>query len=227
MSRKPTSVVRATSVPAHLLGYGSKVVARPPVLMRRGCSGSLEGVRVRSHNPSFSANDLILNPDFMPQAKVGDVLRIWSPADETCMVLLLVSDLSRVKGNVQISVGQHIADLVALPEVVNSQLVAAADRSRYRVELLALSIKGLYAGRGEMYALTGSLRWKPLYLRQNIAQAGLRVTVSALLGGLEPGRTGIVDPLTKVVFRSKSARFFLFVQVSRSVRFAGFPRNVH
>ncbi len=58
------------------------------------------------------------------------------------------------------------------------------------------------------------MRLKPVYVRQNISQAGLRVTVSALHGGPEPGRTGIVDPLTKVVFRSKSARFFLFVQVS-------------
>lgn len=64
-----------------------------------------------------------------------------------------------------------------------------------------------------MRKLTTMLHGKPLFLRQPITVSGLRVHVSQMWSG-RPLATGIVDSNTKVVFRSKSARFFLFLQVS-------------
>lgn len=96
-------------------------------------------MRLRSHGPTFSANDFVLNPELLPTAKVGDIIRIWSPDDETKMMLLLVTDLAKVKGNVQLSVSQYIADLFVLPETVKCEVVVRPEL--YRLEFVVMSVK--------------------------------------------------------------------------------------
>jgi hypothetical protein len=174
-------------------------------------------VRLRSHAPTFSSQDLIVNPDVF-NCKIGDILSIASPATGAGnlprLLLLQVTDTSKVKGNVQISVCNYISEMFSLPETVRCQVVR--DASVHHVDFVALSIKGTYAGRGEMHKLFTSLIGKPLYLRQTITLAGLRVQVSSIWKG-ENKMSGIVAPHTKVVFRSKSARLFLFLQISREM----------
>ena len=169
-------------------------------------------VRLRSHAQTFSTQDLIVNPEVFA-CKIGDIMRIAS-LDDTKGILLQVTDTSKVKGNVQVSICNFIGELFSLPETGRCQIVQ--DPSSHHVDFVALSVKGTYVGRGEMHKLVTSLNGRPLYLKQTVSLAGLRVQVTSIWHG-QPRMAGIVGPNTKVVFRSKSARLLMFFQVSREM----------
>lgn len=71
-------------------------------------ASSVVEVRLRSHAQTFSSQDLIVNPDVFA-CKVGDIMRIASPDDKKYL-LLQVTDTSKVKGNVQVSISNFIGE---------------------------------------------------------------------------------------------------------------------
>lgn len=76
-----------------------------------GGLGITAEVRLRSHGPTFSTQDLVVNPDVVA-CQVGDVLRLAS-LDDSKGILLQVSDTSKVKGNVQVSIANYIGTAIS------------------------------------------------------------------------------------------------------------------
>ena len=72
-----------------------------------------EAVTVLVHEPGWSEEELLVNPQSFPDVKVDDYLELVSPDDPECSVVLRVRSLSDVKGNMQVSILKDVAQVLS------------------------------------------------------------------------------------------------------------------
>eukprot|EP01113_Clastostelium_recurvatum_P024750 TRINITY_DN2956_c0_g3_i1.p1 TRINITY_DN2956_c0_g3~~TRINITY_DN2956_c0_g3_i1.p1 ORF type:complete len:1621 (+),score=302.44 TRINITY_DN2956_c0_g3_i1:34-4896(+) len=210
------------------------------------------------HEPHFSKEDLVINPDAFPGAKIGDIIEIvslppegeaassnsaiggsatsqntgsghvlnasMSPAPSSVMpssvgakrLCLAIKTLTAQKGALQVSISQYIAsvfDFVARRDVY-AHIIPP---EKAAVDFVEVSFKDQYIGRSDMWRLKLNMQNTCVYLLQKLSFACIRAQVEAIIGKGEPVSSGLITENTKFVFRSRSARFIVFVQLSREM----------
>uniref|UniRef100_A0A2K5IKH0 DEP domain-containing protein n=1 Tax=Colobus angolensis palliatus TaxID=336983 RepID=A0A2K5IKH0_COLAP len=171
------------------------------------------------HKKGFGGSDdeLVVNPKVFPHIKLGDIVEIAHPNDEyrlEYMDLLFQNVLSEpdtVSVLETISVDQTVTQVFRL-RPYQDVYVNVVDPKDVTLDLVELTFKDQYIGRGDMWRLKKSLVrcafFESLLLFSIIAQAG------ELWVKNEKVMCGYISEDTRVVFRSTSAMVYIFIQMS-------------
>ncbi|TAQ86963.1 hypothetical protein B7494_g4723 [Chlorociboria aeruginascens] len=120
--------------------------------------------------------------------------------------------------NLEISVARHIADVFCLRHRSNV-LISTVDSSTTSASHVELSFKDEYLARSDMWRLVvGELSNKAVYRGQKILFLGtVKAQVTAVFVNGHKVQSAFFSINTKPIFRSESARYVLFIQMSREM----------
>ncbi|KAI8062508.1 hypothetical protein BC940DRAFT_261795 [Gongronella butleri] len=182
------------------------------------------------HDPSTTSfhQDAVVNPDAFPTIQDGQLLRLHfarsqnnGPHVEPIIVKAAVADREAIgrQQQLQISLCKDIADRLQL-RFRKEVFIELIDTSMPGVVLdhVELGFKEQYLGRSDMWRLQQHLASSCVYLEKKILFAGsIKTTVKKLWSGDNEVFSGYINDHTKIVFRSGSAKYFLFIQMSREM----------
>ncbi|XP_026229880.1 GATOR complex protein DEPDC5 isoform X4 [Anabas testudineus] len=167
------------------------------------------------HKKGFGGSDdeLVVNPKVFPQVSLGDIIEVAHPTDEYSPLLLQVKSLKEDLQKETISVDQTVAQAFKL-RAYQDVIVNIVDPKDVTLDLVELTFKDQYIGRGDMWRLKKSLVSTCAYVTQKVEFAGIRSQVSELWVKGEKVTCGYISEDTRVVFRSTSAMVYIFIQMS-------------
>ncbi|XP_038139491.1 GATOR complex protein DEPDC5 isoform X2 [Cyprinodon tularosa] len=167
------------------------------------------------HKKGFGGSDdeLVVNPKIFPQVNLGDIIEIAHPTDEYSPLLLQVKSLKDDLQKETISVDQTVAQAFKL-RAYQDVIVNIVDPKDVTLDLVELTFKDQYIGRGDMWRLKKSLVSTCAYVTQKVEFAGIRAQASELWVKGEKVTCGYISEDTRVVFRSTSAMVYIFIQMS-------------
>nr|XP_020475229.1 DEP domain-containing protein 5 isoform X3 [Monopterus albus] len=167
------------------------------------------------HKKGFGGSDdeLVVNPKVFPQVSLGDIIEIAHPTDEYSPLLLQVKSLKEDLQKETISVDQTVAQAFKL-RAYQDVIVNIVDPKDAMLDLVELTFKDQYIGRGDMWRLKKSLVSTCAYVTQKVEFAGIRAQASELWVKGEKVTCGYISEDTRVVFRSTSAMVYIFIQMS-------------
>ncbi|KAM3865836.1 GATOR1 complex protein DEPDC5 [Diretmus argenteus] len=167
------------------------------------------------HKKGFGGNDdeLVVNNKVFPQVSLGDIIEIAHPTDEYSPLLLQVKSLKEDLQKETISVDQTVAQAFKL-RAYQDVIVNIVDPKDVTLDLVELTFKDQYIGRGDMWRLKKSLVSTCAYVTQKVEFAGIRAQASELWVKGEKVTCGYISEDTRVVFRSTSAMVYIFIQMS-------------
>ncbi|XP_056149958.1 GATOR complex protein DEPDC5 isoform X2 [Lampris incognitus] len=167
------------------------------------------------HKKGFGGSDdeLVVNPKVFPQVSLGDIIEIAHPTDEYSPLLLQVKSLKEDLQKETISVDQTVAQVFKL-RAYQDVIVNIVDPKDVTLDLVELTFKDQYIGRGDMWRLKKSLVSTCAYVTQKVEFAGIRAQASELWVKGEKVTCGYISEDTRVVFRSTSAMVYIFIQMS-------------
>ncbi|KAG2194867.1 hypothetical protein INT47_002661 [Mucor saturninus] len=117
----------------------------------------------------------------------------------------------------QLSVSKDIADRFNLRSRQEVQ-VELIDPYQVALDHVELAFKEQYLGRSDMWRLQQRLKGTCVYLEKKILFAGsIKATVKRLFANEEQLTSGYITETTRMIFRSASAKYFLFIQMSREM----------
>ncbi|RKP13550.1 hypothetical protein BJ684DRAFT_19966, partial [Piptocephalis cylindrospora] len=97
-------------------------------------------------------------------------------------------------------------------------LVKRVDPKSVAADFVTLTFRDQYLGRSDMWRLNRSIQGTCVYTKKRITFAGcIHTTVKEIYCQGQPTPCGYITPDTKILFRSESARFHLFLQMSREM----------
>ncbi|KAA0703820.1 GATOR complex protein DEPDC5 [Triplophysa tibetana] len=110
------------------------------------------------HKKGFGGSDdeLMMNPKVFPQVKLGDIVEIAHPNDEYSPLLLQVKSLKEDLQKETISVDQTVAQAFKL-RAYQDVIINIVDPKDVTLDLVELTFKDQYIGRGDMWRLKKSL----------------------------------------------------------------------
>uniref|UniRef100_A0A673B2J0 DEP domain containing 5, GATOR1 subcomplex subunit n=1 Tax=Sphaeramia orbicularis TaxID=375764 RepID=A0A673B2J0_9TELE len=167
------------------------------------------------HKKGFGGSDdeLVVNPKVFSQVSLGDIIEIAHPTDEYSPLLLQVKSLKEDLQKETISVDQTVAQAFKL-RAYQDVIVNIVDPKDVTLDLVELTFKDQYIGRGDMWRLKKSLVSTCAYVTQKVEYAGIRAQASELWVKGEKVTCGYISEDTRVVFRSTSAMVYIFIQMS-------------
>uniref|UniRef100_A0A8D2KY17 DEP domain-containing protein n=1 Tax=Varanus komodoensis TaxID=61221 RepID=A0A8D2KY17_VARKO len=167
------------------------------------------------HKKGFGSSDdeLVVNPKVFLQIKLGDIVEIAHPNDEYSPLLLQVKSLKEDLQKETISVDQTVAQVFRLRPYQDVH-VNVVDPKEVTLDLVELTFKDQYIGRGDMWRLKKSLVGTCAYITQKVEFAGIRAQAGELWVKSEKVTCGYISEDTRVVFRSTSAMVYIFIQMS-------------
>ncbi|XP_035246744.1 GATOR complex protein DEPDC5 isoform X5 [Anguilla anguilla] len=167
------------------------------------------------HKKGFGGSDdeLMVNPKVFPQVSIGDIVEIAHPNDEYSPLLLQVKSLKEDLQKETISVDQTVAQAFKL-RAYQDVFINIVDPKDVTLDLVELTFKDQYIGRGDMWRLKKSLVSTCAYVTQKVEFAGIRAQTSELWVKGEKVTCGYISEDTRVVFRSTSAMVYIFIQMS-------------
>ncbi|XP_056677417.1 GATOR complex protein DEPDC5 isoform X3 [Monodelphis domestica] len=167
------------------------------------------------HKKGFGGSDdeLMVNPKVFPQIKLGDIVEIAHPNDEYSPLLLQVKSLKEDLQKETISVDQTVTQVFRL-RPYQDVYVNVVDPKEVTLDLVELTFKDQYIGRGDMWRLKKSLVSTCAYITQKVELAGIRAQAGELWVKSEKVMCGYISEDTRVVFRSTSAMVYIFIQMS-------------
>ncbi|OAX83993.1 hypothetical protein ACJ72_01642 [Emergomyces africanus] len=134
------------------------------------------------------------------------------------LVKPLSADIKARHPNLQISITSNIANIFGFKN--HSQaLVSFKDRSQCTASHVELIFRDQFLVRSDIWRLTMSeLADKPVYKGQKIAFMGsIKATVKSIYMDGKKAPSGYFSPQTIPIFRSESARYVLFIQMSKEM----------
>ncbi|XP_029381606.1 GATOR complex protein DEPDC5 isoform X2 [Echeneis naucrates] len=184
-------------------------------LLRRFIMKNNKSYKLVLHKRGFGGSDdeLVVNPKVFPQATLGDIIEIAHPTDEYSPLLLQVKSLKEDLQKETISVDQTVAQVFKL-RAYQDVIVNIVDPKDVTLDLVELTFKDQYIGRGDMWRLKKSLVSTCAYVTQKVEFAGIRAQASELWVRGEKVTCGYISEDTRVVFRSTSAMVYIFIQMS-------------
>ncbi|XP_036679013.1 GATOR complex protein DEPDC5 isoform X7 [Balaenoptera musculus] len=167
------------------------------------------------HKKGFGGSDdeLVVNPKVFPYIKLGDIVEIAHPNDEYSPLLLQVKSLKEDLQKETISVDQTVTQVFRL-RPYQDVYVNVVDPKDVTLDLVELTFKDQYIGRGDMWRLKKSLVSTCAYITQKVEFAGIRAQAGELWVKNEKVMCGYISEDTRVVFRSTSAMVYIFIQMS-------------
>uniref|UniRef100_A0A671TX73 DEP domain containing 5, GATOR1 subcomplex subunit n=1 Tax=Sparus aurata TaxID=8175 RepID=A0A671TX73_SPAAU len=167
------------------------------------------------HKKGFGGSDdeVVVNPKVFPQVSIRDIIEIAHPTDEYSPLLLQVKSLKEDLQKETISVDQTVAQAFKL-RAYQDVIVNIVDPKDVTLDLVELTFKDQYIGRGDMWRLKKSLVSTCTYVTQKVEFAGIRAQASELWVKGEKVTCGYISEDTRVVFRSTSAMVYIFIQMS-------------
>ncbi|KAI9255421.1 hypothetical protein EDC94DRAFT_678447 [Helicostylum pulchrum] len=117
----------------------------------------------------------------------------------------------------QLSISKDIADRFNLRSR-QEVYVELIDPYQVALDHVELAFKEQYLGRSDMWRLQQRLKGTCVYLEKKILFAGsIKATVKRLFANEEKITSGYITETTRMIFRSASAKYFLFIQMSREM----------
>ncbi|XP_027243033.1 GATOR complex protein DEPDC5 isoform X3 [Cricetulus griseus] len=167
------------------------------------------------HKKGFGGSDdeLVVNPKVFPHIKLGDIVEIAHPNDEYSPLLLQVKSLKEDLQKETVSVDQTVTQVFRL-RPYQDVYVNVVDPKDVTLDLVELTFKDQYIGRGDMWRLKKSLVSTCAYITQKVEFAGIRAQAGELWVKNEKVMCGYISEETRVVFRSTSAMVYIFIQMS-------------
>uniref|UniRef100_A0A8C0IVG3 GATOR1 complex protein DEPDC5 n=1 Tax=Chelonoidis abingdonii TaxID=106734 RepID=A0A8C0IVG3_CHEAB len=167
------------------------------------------------HKKGFGGSDdeLMMNPKVFLHIKLGDVVEIAHPNDEDGLNGNKYSPIFLFLMAETISVDQTVAQVFRLRPYQDVH-VNVVDPKDVTLDLVELTFKDQYIGRGDMWRLKKSLVSTCAYVTQKVEFAGIRAQVGELWVKSEKVTCGYISEDTRVVFRSTSAMVYIFIQMS-------------
>ncbi|KAM5192966.1 GATOR1 complex protein DEPDC5 isoform 1-T1 [Mantella aurantiaca] len=167
------------------------------------------------HKKGFGGSDdeLVINPKVFPYIKLGDIVEIAHPNDEYSPLLLQVKSLKEDLQKETVSIDQTVAQVFRL-RPYQDVYVNVVDPKDVTLDLVELTFKDQYIGRGDMWRLKKSLVSSCAYITQKVEFAGIRAQAGELWVKSEKVTCGYISEDTRVVFRSTSAMVYIFIQMS-------------
>ncbi|KAG8455834.1 hypothetical protein GDO86_001871 [Hymenochirus boettgeri] len=167
------------------------------------------------HKKGFGGSDdeLVINPKVFPYIKLGDIVEIAHPNDEYSPLLLQVKSLKEDLQKETVSIDQTVAQVFRL-RPYQDVFVNVVDPKDVTLDLVELTFKDQYIGRGDMWRLKKSLVSSCAYITQKVEFAGIRAQAGELWVKSEKVTCGYISEDTRVVFRSTSAMVYIFIQMS-------------
>ena len=166
-------------------------------------------------------HDVVLNPEYFPDAHVGDFIEVFHPDRDIAQRLLLqISTLEPVKGNLQISVQKRLADLPSFNlQAFQDVIVRRVDPSEKGIEFVEFSFRDQYVSQGDFWRMKEALQGRLLHTGASVSHLGVSAKVNDILlnDGKVNSSCGVVLASTKFIFRSLSARIFWLVQMSKEM----------
>ncbi|KAG8527378.1 uncharacterized protein KY384_007530 [Bacidia gigantensis] len=120
--------------------------------------------------------------------------------------------------NLQISIPKALADSLRMSKG-SSVTLSKADEVTSRASHVELIFRDQYLARGDMWRLTNRLlAGQCIYAGQKIEFMGtIRAVIKAIFVDGAKVTSAVFHPSTKPIFRSESARYVLFIQMSREM----------
>ncbi|KAI9355945.1 hypothetical protein DFJ73DRAFT_916836, partial [Zopfochytrium polystomum] len=116
-----------------------------------------------------------------------------------------------------ISIAQHLATTFGLQARISVFVKKVVDKGSMAAEYVTLAFRDQYIARSDMWRLKMSLHNSCLYVGKKVASVGGRAQVREIIANNRPVACGYITESTKAIFRSESARTFLFIQMSKEM----------
>ncbi|KAF9434081.1 vacuolar membrane-associated protein iml1 [Entomortierella beljakovae] len=147
---------------------------------------------------SYSKKDFLIDPTHFPGVQPGDLFEIYDPAlpaDTSKKLIIQWTGPDRETPN-------HVQ----------------VDPSQYVAKYVELTFRDQYIGRSDMWRLRTSLLGTSVYESKKILYLGcLRAQVKEIYVGNQSVPSGYITSETRIIFRSESAKYFIFIQMSKEM----------
>ncbi|KAL1915959.1 uncharacterized protein VTP21DRAFT_6347 [Calcarisporiella thermophila] len=174
------------------------------------------------HDDRVSAHQLIVNPDHLPAWREDQLLEIIPiGVEERDQRLILKGEIDREmltkKPQIQISININVAKVFNLQHNQDVFLQTVSNSS-VEAEHVELVFRDAFLGRNDMWRLRKSLEGSCVYVEQKLYSWDcFHILVKEIYINGESVASGYITANTRIVFRSKSAKYILFIQMSREM----------
>ena len=190
-----------------------------------------------THSLDYSEEEMLVGPELMEELKlkIGDFVEICSLAAESqqpatprtvrqaqphagAPLVLRVTTSAPGKSALRLSILKSVAEAFTLSARQTVKL-RRVDVQEAALDWVEWGFKDQYVTRGDIWMLRRHLvDQKPtVYLGKTIAFEGVRASVQGMMRQGAPTASGLLDEGTKLRFRSRSAAFFILIQMSREM----------
>ncbi|GME78672.1 unnamed protein product [Ambrosiozyma monospora] len=187
---------------------------------------------VKFHDQSTWQHDVILDPSLVPGARIGDVGEIESLQSSSRKIYFTfrkftpppnkLSPNSLVNNNRMPSRMNYISILSGdIPRLLNLELRSAVlvrlkKKEIVEADVVEVYVKDLHLSRGDMWNMSAELQRCCLHRTERLQfkEGAVRGVVRRIYRNGTKVFSAYVGENTKIVYRSESARFIIFIQAS-------------
>ncbi|XP_017483872.1 PREDICTED: DEP domain-containing protein 5-like [Rhagoletis zephyria] len=170
--------------------------------------------KLHTHEYSFAKDDIVICQNSFPNAKIGDVVEIYSPQDDYSRLLLHITNINDKPGTkFSISV-EHALALTFHLRKFTEVIVNFVKPEDVVLDSVELFFKDQYLARSDMWLLKKSITNTCVYLNKKVEFSSIRCQVFEMWSQGARMASGYINEQTKVVFRSASSMVYLFLQMS-------------
>ncbi|OQS06533.1 hypothetical protein THRCLA_01423 [Thraustotheca clavata] len=169
------------------------------------------------HGPEYGmGEELVLNPEAFPEAKVQDILEISQPDREHPRLVMQIRSLAPIRGKFQISILKDIATQFQL-DLYQDVVVQKIEPTDAHVDFIELSFKDQFMSRADIWRYKVAMIGRCLYAGKTYEILGTRAQAEMLLANGKNVLCGVMANHTKLILRSKSSRIVWLIHMSREM----------
>ncbi|KAJ3011603.1 vacuolar membrane-associated protein iml1, partial [Thoreauomyces humboldtii] len=131
-------------------------------------------------------------------------------------VTSLDREINAKQPQLQISIAQHIAALFEL-HPRKDVIVRKIDKEPVAADYVELSFRDQYVGRSDMWRLRTVLTGTCVYEGKKVLSLGIRAQIKDIVVAGKRASCGYITENTKTIFRSETAKYFIFIQMSKEM----------
>ncbi|TPX59745.1 hypothetical protein SpCBS45565_g07662 [Spizellomyces sp. 'palustris'] len=125
-------------------------------------------------------------------------------------------EISGKQPQLQISIAQHVAALFEL-QARTDVIVRKIDKDTVAADYVELNFRDQYVGRSDMWRLKTMLTNSCVYHGKKLFSLGIRAQIKDIVSAGKRFACGYITENTKTIFRSETAKYFIFIQMSKEM----------
>ncbi|KDO23315.1 hypothetical protein SPRG_11629 [Saprolegnia parasitica CBS 223.65] len=169
------------------------------------------------HGPEYgTGEELVINPEAFPDAKVHDLWEISQPDREHPRLVMQIRSLAPIRGKFQISILKDIAAQFQL-DTYHEVVVQKIEPTDATVDFIELSFKDQFMSRADIWRYKVAMIGRCMYAGKMYETLGTRAQAEMLLANEKTVLCGVMASHTKLILRSKSSRIFWLIHMSREM----------